>query len=126
MPTKQTWTWAVTGRFLTLVVWAVFVPWDLSETAPGGGGDDYAARIGLVLLVVTAVAVSLVLSGRSGATWFGAAAAGTWAILFAWRAAVSETSGANMWPIAFVFIVLPAAAVANLAVQVSAHWRSRR
>ena len=126
MPTKQIWTWAITGLFLTLVVWIIFVPWDLSETASGGGGDDYAARIGLVLVVVTVVAVSLVLAGRLDATWLGTAAAATWAVLFAWRVAVSETNGANMWPIAFVFFVLPAAAVANLVVQASGRWRSRR
>ena len=120
------WTWAITGLFLTLFVRVIFVPWDLSETASGGGGDDYATRIGLVLVVVTVVAVSLVLAGRLDATWLGTAAAVTWAVLFAWRAAVSETNGANMWPIAFVFFVLPAAAVANLVVQASAHWRSRR
>ena len=113
------------GLALTLLVWVLVVPWDLSEDATGGGGDDYATRIGLVLLIVTVAAVSLVLSGRPKATWLGTAAAVTWASLFAWRAAVSGTNGANMWPIAFVFIVLPAAAVANLVVQASAQWRSR-
>ena len=117
---------SVAGLFLTLAAWVVFVPWDLSETASGGGGDDDAGRIGMVLVVVTAVAVSLVLSERSGATWLGAAATVTWTVLFAWRVAVSETSQANMWPVAFVFIVLPAAAIANLVVQASAHWRNRR
>ena len=126
MPTKQTCTWAITGLLITLVVWVICVPWDLSETASGGGGDDQAARIGLVLVVVTVVAVALVLAGRLDATWLGTAAAVTWAVLFAWRAAVSEANGANMWPVAVVFVVLPAAAVANLVVQASAHWRSGR
>lgn len=126
MPTKQTSTWAMAGLLLTLLVWVILVPWDLSEDASGGGGDDYAARIGLVLVAVTVVAVSLVLSGRFNATWLGTAGAVAWVFLFAWRAAVSETDGANMWPIAFVFFVLPAAAVANLLVQASAQWRSRR
>jgi hypothetical protein len=119
------WTWAVAGLIGTLVVWVILVPWDLSEDGSGGGGDDYAARIGLVLLVVTAAAVTLVHKGRLDATWLGTAAAVTWASLFAWRAAVSETNGANMWPIAFVFFVLPAAAVANLVVLTTARWRSR-
>ena len=126
MPTKRTSAWALVGVALTLVVWAVLVPWDLSEDASGGGGDDYASRIGLVLLVMTVSAVSLVLTGRLDATWFGTAAAVTWACLFAWRVGVSETNGANMWPVAFVFLVLPAAAIANLMVQATAHWRNRR
>jgi hypothetical protein len=113
MPTRRMWTWAVGGLVLTLLAWVMVVPWDLSVDASGGGGDDYATRIGLVLLVVTVAAVSLVLSGQQDATWLGTAAAVTWAFLFAWRAAVSETNGANLWPIAFVFIVLPAAAVSN-------------
>jgi hypothetical protein len=125
-PTRTMWTWAMAGAALTLLVWLVIVPWDLSEDASGGGVDEYAARIGLVLVVVTGVAVSLVRAGRSDARWLGSAAAVTWATLFAWRAAVSEVSGANMWPLAFVTLVLPASALANLLVQAAAHWPNRR
>ena len=126
MPTKQMWTWAIAGLILTVVVWVILVPWDFFEGSSGGGGDDTGRGLGLSSAWVTVVAVSVVLAGRFDATWLGTAAAVTWASLFAWRAAVSESSGANMWPVAFVLFVLPAAAVANLVVQGAAQWRSRR
>jgi hypothetical protein len=75
---------------------------------------------------VTGLALGLVLAGRLEAKWLGTAAAGTWAILFAWRAAVSRTDGANMWPVAFLFLIGPAAIIASLLVHAAARWRSKR
>ena len=126
------------GVAAALVVWRIVVPWDLSEEAAqnpyfydpafssGRGGDDYAPEIALVLVVLTVFAMAVILAGRPDARWFGTAAAATWAVLFAWRAAVSRTSGANMWPVAFVMLVGPAAVIASLFVHATARWRSRR
>ncbi len=130
------WLWAVGGAALALLLWVVVVPWDLSEVetvqpmpgyyddSGGGGGDEYGFQIGVVLVVVTALAVAFVLAGRTKARWLATAGAATWAGLFSWRAAVARTSGANMWLAGFVIVIAPAATFAHLAVHAIARRRS--
>ena len=99
---------------MSLGTWLLFVPWDLSEVDADGrqlerGGDDYAGMIALVAGVVIAIAVGLLMTPRTrqSAVWFAVGGLVTWAALFAWRAGVSETSGANMFMVPLLFAVIP-------------------
>ena len=105
---------AVVGAAVTLGAWLLFLPWDLSEVDADGrllekGADDYGGMIALVAVVVVAVAVGLLLAPRTrqSALWLAVGGLGTWAVLFTWRAGVSETSGANMFMIPLLFAVIP-------------------
>lgn len=104
----------VAGALLSLGAWLLLVPWDLSELDADGhmleqGGDDYAPMIVLVAAAVIALAVGLLVSPRTrrSAAWFATGGLVAWAVLFAWRTAVSETSGANMFMIPLLFAVIP-------------------
>lgn len=100
---------------MSLGTWVLFLPWDLSEVEADGrllekGGDDYTGMIALVAVVVAATAVGRLLAPRTrqSALWFAVGGLVTWAVLFAWRAGVAETSGANMSMIPLLFAVIPA------------------
>jgi len=100
------------------------VPWDLSEVTEDGrpidgGGDDSALQIALVGLIVVAVGLVAVTRAatRSLAATFVAGGLGTWTLLFAWRAAVSETEGANLFMVPLVTLFAPAAIVTPLLVR---------
>ena len=138
-PIGDAWLWAIGGAAATLLLWLVVVPWDLSEVetvqpvtgydyygGSSGGGDDYGFQIGLVLGVVTVVAVAFILAGRTRARWSATAGAATWAVLYTWRAAVARTSGANMWMAGFAIVIAPAAAFVHFAVHALARWRGGR
>lgn len=136
--TAGNWLWVLAGTAASLLLWLVVVPWDLSEVeavqpvpgydyyGSGRGGDEYAFQVGLVLAVVTVLAVASVLAGRTRARWMATAGAVTWAGLFSWRAAVARTSGANLWLAGFVLVIAPAAIFVHLAVHAIARWRNRR
>lgn len=105
---------AVVGAVVSLGTWVLFLPWDLSEVDVDGrllekGGDDYGGMIALVAVVVVAIAVGLLLAPwtRQSALGFAVGGLVTWAVLFTWRAGVSETSGANMFMIPLLFVVIP-------------------
>jgi hypothetical protein len=136
--TAGNWLWILGGATATLLLWLFVGPWDLSEVEtvqpmPGydytGGsrsGDEYGFQVGMVLAVVTVLAVAFVLAGRTRARWMATAVAATWAGLFSWRAAVARTSGANMWLAGFVLVIAPAAIFVHLAVHAIARWHSQR
>lgn len=116
---------ALTGVFL----WILTVPWDLSEKVDAhgnqSGGDDNAGRIALTLASITSVGLALAVrrstSRLAVPETIGAASA--WTALFAWRAGVSEVSGASLFLIPLVFAVIPGAAraVGFVALIASAH-----
>jgi hypothetical protein len=102
------------GAAGSLGTWLLLVPWDLSEVDADGrsleqGGDDYGGMIAFVAGVVIVIAVGLLVVPRTRrlAVWFAVGGLVTWATLFAWRAGVSETSGANMFMVPLLFAVIP-------------------
>lgn len=109
------------GTAVCLVLWILIAPWDLSELDTAGnvidnGGDGHATTIFTVLSVLIALGIGAVLaSPRLGRI---AAIAGfvTWALIFGWRAAVARVIGANLWPLSFVYIVIPAVFLAATVV----------
>ncbi len=112
------------GVAFAILAWVTLVPWDLSEvTGDGrvleGGGDDNALRIALVGVAV--LAVGLIAIGRrttrSDAPAFVAGGLAAWTVLFAWRAGVAETSGANMFMVPLVVMFIPVAVVVPLVVR---------
>ena len=105
---------ALVGAAVSIGTWLTLLPWDLSEIDAHGqirdqGGDDYGVVIAVVAIVVMAIAVGLVSASRTRrwAVPFVVGGLATWAVLFAWRAGVSETSGANMFMIPLLFAVIP-------------------
>jgi len=130
----MTWTaWCLAGVVLAVVAWLVIVPWDLSTVdaagnqIPGGGDRESGPRIALALAVIliTALAVDR-FRARANPVALAAAGSATWALLFAWRAAVSRVGGANMWPLAYVTVVAPAAVLGSFMVAGITHWRATR
>lgn len=109
---------------VTVLLWLILVPWDLSEVDDrsvtiAGGGDQLAPRIGSVLIVVTAAVAALaVIRPHGRVTAASIATATTWVLLFAWRASVSKTSGANLWLAGLVLVAIPCAAVSVGIVQI--------
>lgn len=87
------------------------------------GGDDYAPMMALVAGAVIAIAIGLLFAPltRRSATGFAAGGLVTWTVLFAWRAAVSRVSGANMFMIPLIVIVAPLAVGVPLALRSAAH-----
>lgn len=112
------------GAAFASLAWVVLVPWDLSEVTADGrmlesGGDDNAVQIALVGVAV--LAVGLIAMGwdstRGGAPAFVAGGLAVWTVLFAWRAGVAETSGANMFMVPLVVMFIPVAIVVPLVVR---------
>lgn len=117
----------------SLGLWLLLVPWDLSEIDADGrmldrGGDDYAGAIALVAGVIIAIGIGLVVSPRTrpSAAWFVLGGLVIWAVLFAWRSAVSEVAGANMFMLPLVFAVIPLTVLAPLALRAAAHRLEQR
>lgn len=111
------------GVGLALLAWVVLLPWDLSEVDTRGrslprGGDDYVTRIAVVPVIVVIAGLAFIVLPRARAggerlrgagPWLTAGGAAAWVTLFAWRTAVARTSGANMFMIPLVFVVVPVA-----------------
>jgi hypothetical protein len=123
---------ALAGAAVAVFAWLVLVPWDLSEVSGDGrmldgGGDDNAPQIALVAVAV--VAIGLIAIGRratrADAPAFVAGGLAAWAALFAWRAGVSETSGANMFVVPLVMMFIPVAVVAPLVLRAVASRLNR-
>jgi hypothetical protein len=123
---------ALAGAAVAVFAWLVLVPWDLSEVSGDGrmldgGGDDNAPQIALVAVAV--VAIGLIAIGRratrGAAPAFVAGGLAAWAALFAWRAGVSETSGANMFVVPLVMMFIPVALVAPLVLRAVASRLNR-
>jgi hypothetical protein len=121
------------GAAVSVGTWLLFVPWDLSEVDADGrqlerGADDYAGMIALVAGVVIAIAVGLVVAPRTrqSAVSFAGGGLVTWTALFAWRAGVSETSGANMFMIPLLFAVIPLTVAVPLVVRGVTCWLEKR
>jgi hypothetical protein len=114
---------ALAGAAVAVFAWLVLVPWDLSEVSGEGrmldGGDDNAPQIALVAVAV--VAIGLITIGRratrADAPAFVAGGLAAWTALFAWRAGVSETSGANMFVVPLVMVFIPVAVVTPLVLR---------
>ncbi len=120
------------GAGLAVGTWIALLPWDLSEInargeVTGTGGDDLFGQVALVGLLVAAVGLGVSLSGRyEVATWMTVGGLASWALLFAWRASVARTAGANLWLLPFIVVVLPAAIAMPLIVWRVGKGRGRR
>jgi hypothetical protein len=115
---------ALIGGATAVLLWLLLLPWDLSEVDAQGrllerGGDDYAGAIAAVASIVLAIALILVLLRRTrlAAPAFVAGGLGAWAALFAWRAGTSETSGANLFMVPLLIVVIPLAVIVPLALR---------
>lgn len=115
---------ALAGAAVAVIAWLVLVPWDLSEVSKDGrtirgGGDDSAPQIALVGGAV--VAIGLIAVGqraiRGQVPAFVAGGLAAWTALFAWRAGVAETSGANMFMVPLVVMFIPVAVVTPLVLR---------
>ncbi|MGH9152633.1 MAG: hypothetical protein ACRD03_09595 [Acidimicrobiales bacterium] len=102
----------------------MLVPWDLSEIdATGavieGGGDDNAGAIALIAVVVLAIALALLLARptRGHPARFTLGGYVTWAALFGWRAGSARFSGANLYIVPLVVIVIPVAVAVPLLIR---------
>lgn len=117
--------WGFLGVLLTSMSWLALVPWDLSEIdrqghSTGRSVDKDWELIAAILGIIFIAGLLVVLLRPRGAAPFAIGASTAWAALFAWRAAASRVSGANMWILSFAYLVVPAAAgvgsvVASLA-----------
>jgi hypothetical protein len=123
----------VTGALVGVILWVGLVPWDLSEVDAAGrplanGGDDHAGSIGLVAVVLTGAGVALATRHRTerAASWFVAGGLAAWAALFAWRAGVAATAGANLFLVPLVAVVVPVAIVVPLLIGKVSTARLRR
>lgn len=112
------------GAVVAVVTWLLLMPWDLSEVTPDGrliegGGDDYGTQ--LVLVAATVVALGLVGvvwdETRALAASFVAGGLVAWTVLFAWRAGVAETEGANLFMAPLVVLFGPATVVTPMLVR---------
>jgi uncharacterized membrane protein len=127
---------AMIGAGVSVISWLVLVPWDLSEVSQDGrrhlegGGDDNALQIALVGVVVLAIGLVAMASGRNDARGsapaFVAGGLAVWTALFAWRAGVSETSGANVFMVPLVMIFIPVAVLTPLVLRAVASRLERQ
>lgn len=133
MTAVRTFVAALVGAAVAVFAWLVLVPWDLSEVSEDGrvlegGGDDNWPQIALVGVAV--VSVGLIAIGRRAtrgdAPAFVAGGLAAWAALFAWRAGVSETSGANMFVVPLVMIFIPVVVITPLVLGAVASRLNRR
>lgn len=126
-------TAVLVGSAVSLAVWLLLVPWDLSEVDADGrmleqGGDDHAAMIAAVAGVVIAIAIGLLAAPRArrSAVWFAVGGLAVWAVLFAWRAGVAETSGANMFMVPLLFAVIPLTIAVPIVLGRLTFWLDER
>ena len=115
---------AAVGAAVAALTWLLLVPWDLSEVTEDGrpiqgGGDDSGLQVALVGVIVVAIGLVAVAraSTRALASTFVAGGLGTWTVLFAWRAGVSETDGANMFMAPLVTVFVPATILMPILVR---------
>ncbi|MER3462373.1 MAG: hypothetical protein C4342_05125 [Armatimonadota bacterium] len=117
------------GVGLSVAAWLVLVPWDLSELDSQGrlrpdGGDSSAGSIIAVVALVGGVGlIGALLTRRT--RWpvaLTCGGTGTWTVLFTWRAGTANTSGANMFMVSLVFLVVPTAVILPLLVYAAARW----
>jgi hypothetical protein len=121
------------GAGLAALAWMALLPWDLSEVDKLGrplpkGGEDYAAEIALVAVVVAVMGLTLLASSktRRGAGMFAAGGLWTWAALFGWRAAVSRVTGANLFVVPLIVAVVPAALALPVIIGAAGNWLETR
>ena len=117
------------GAAVVVAVWLLVVPWHLDEVDELGRSlssrvDQNAGRIALVIAFggVLGFALATVTKETKVAMVFTAGASLSWAVLFAWRAAASRTSGANLFIIPLVVAVIPVAAALPLVVLRFGRW----
>ena len=114
------------GATFCLALWLLLARWDLSEDIPGGGDDLFPRIVAVLGMLVVAGVAAVVVSPRLGQIAANASFV-TWALLFAWRASVARVSGANLWLLPFLFLVLPAAGLAaNLIDRVNKFVKTQR
>ena len=121
------------GSVLSIGAWLLLVPWDLSEVDARGrvepsGGDGQFGGIAVVyaIVIVSGAALASWKATRAGAAPFVAGAGLTWVVLFAWRAGSARTSGANMFLLPLVLLVVPAAVVGVCVIAVLQRHFTRR
>jgi hypothetical protein len=114
----------IAGAAIAVAAWLLLVPWDLSELDEGGsmlarGGDDYGPHIAAVALIVILVGSATVLKAatRSAGPVLVASGLTAWSALFAWRAGTARVSGANMFAVPLVMVMIPAVVLMPLLVR---------
>lgn len=117
---------------VTVVLWLVLLPWDLSEidaegNPTGSSLDQRWLSFALILLVILAVGIwaAWLRHPIISVSWTIAGAM-MWAGLFAWRASSARVSGANFWFLAFFLFVGPAAFGVSSFVTYLARERRQR
>jgi hypothetical protein len=115
---------AIAGVAIAVAVWLLLLPWDLSELDANGstlqgGGDDYGWQIAVVGVVVVLVGLATTLKAktRSAGPVLVASGLTAWSALFAWRAGTAEVSGANMFVVPLVTVMIPAVVLMPLLVR---------
>lgn len=119
------------GVALAAVTWLAFLPWNLSET--GANGQEGTGGLDRHWLAVVCVLGVVCLAGLAVGRWHcqtgtlvAAAGSSAWVVLFGWRSASTEASGANLWFVPFVVFVVPGAAAAGLLVHSLNKWLACR
>ena len=114
----------IAGAATAIAMWLLLVPWDLSELDEDGstlerGGDDYAPQIAAVavIVVIVGLATTLKATTRRAGPALVASGLAAWSALFAWRAGTSEVSGANMFLVPLVMVMIPATVLMPLLVR---------
>jgi hypothetical protein len=114
---------AIAGVAIAVAVWLMLLPWDLSELDANGstlgGGDDYGWQIAVVGVVVVLVGLATTLKARTRSAGPVLVASGltAWCALFAWRAGTAEVSGANMFVVPLVTVMIPVVVLMPLLVR---------
>lgn len=123
----------VAGAATASIGWLAVVPWDLSEVdevgrvVQGSGVDGQVLAVAVLGLVVLAgVGLALLRPDWGQAVVFTSGGSVAWAVLFAWRASTARTSGANMYLLALVVVVLPLAWLAPVLVRLVARKSAGR
>jgi hypothetical protein len=115
---------ATAGVAIAVATWILLVPWDLSELDANGstlesGGDDSGWQIAVVGIVVVLVGLATTLKpvARGAGPVLVASGLTTWSALFAWRAGTAEVSGANMFVVPLVTVMIPAVVLMPVLVR---------
>jgi hypothetical protein len=115
---------ATAGVAIAVATWILLVPWDLSELDANGstlesGGDDSGWQIAVVGIVVVLVGLATTLKPvtRGAGPVLVASGLTTWSALFAWRAGTAEVSGANMFVVPLVTVMIPAVVLMPVLVR---------